>query len=166
MNGTEHNCECHSKKPLKKTWDNLQKGDVLVSRGGFEHLVIEVFGDIVYGENTDIKDEISFIWTKQMLQYKGYTIKQPEKHEEIKDYDSEVGDETLQKSSIKQPEVSEDWTPKEQYEYWFIRTSGSISMWIWHNSETDNEIKNFLGIFRTEKEAQKRLEEVKLLLKK
>lgn len=57
------------------------------------------------------------------------------------------------------------YEPKNEEEYYWINSEGEICLGTWYDYNSDNNRKGFLGIFPTEAEAKKRLEEIKILLK-
>lgn len=74
-------------KPLEKTWDNLEVGDILVKKNNnsIEHKVLGLCREIIFPSNPNDFDIPSPYWyTKKFLQKK-YTIKQPPKEEEVQE---------------------------------------------------------------------------------
>lgn len=66
--------------------------------------------------------------------------------------------------SFERIEEPKEW--KDGDEYWYISSLGTVlDRGRWGGYSTDERIRDFLGIFRTEKEAKARLEEIKRLIK-
>lgn len=60
----------------------------------------------------------------------------------------------------------EKWEPKIREKYHYVYEDGSVDWNTWRNYPIDNKRKDFLGIFKTAKEAEARLEEINGFLKK
>ena len=59
------------------TWDNLKWKDVVIDDGGDERMVLDVRNDLLDLSYFDDFDHHATIMTKQELQNRSYTIKQP-----------------------------------------------------------------------------------------
>ncbi len=55
----------------------------------------------------------------------------------------------------------EEWEPEVGDECWFIDGCGYVYESDWDNSEMDHMRKNFLGRYRTKKDAEKAIEDIK-----
>lgn len=59
----------------------------------------------------------------------------------------------------------EEW-PKEGDKYWCIQGIGRLKEFIWYaDDSTDRPIRDFMGVFRTRKEAEERMEKIKGFVK-
>lgn len=119
-----------------------KKGDRLVTNGsntvgmGHELEVCEVYGCMYF---LCYQKELKIIIAMQeYLDSNGYTLKSRPK---------------------------DDWTPEIGKQYYYITDSGFVNWLNWDNDKGDNERKDFLGIFRTQAEAEARLQEIKDNLK-
>lgn len=65
-------------KLMEKTMEDLQKGDVIISKSGREHTVIERLGDIVFTTGYENNWDDTVAWNTTELKDRGFTIKQPE----------------------------------------------------------------------------------------
>lgn len=113
-----------------------KKGDVLVDKDGCERKVLEILGCIYFIEHEFTPMVVAVL--EEWLDYRNYTLKSRPK---------------------------EDWTPEIGEKYYHITYGGTVGYLNWDNDEGDNGRKNFLGIFRTQAEAEARLQEIKDKLK-
>lgn len=123
---------------LKKYHKNnpmYKQGDILVNENGTEIRIRGVCGEIIF---------ISFECSPNKIEH---SVK-----------------ETLESLSFKLKQ--KEWEPKDGDIYWYISSIGEVTMGRFkENSSWDTKVKNFLGIFPTRELSEKRLEEIKKLLK-
>lgn len=60
----------------------------------------------------------------------------------------------------------QEWKVKIDEDYYFIDSASGVEEDYWSNDFIDNSRKNFLGIFKDQESAQKRIDEIKAMLKK
>jgi hypothetical protein len=115
-----------------------KKGDILVNEKGYERKIFEVLGDIYFVSETNILDYVScFPMLEHELNSNKYTLKSRPK---------------------------EDWTPRLAEEYWCIDGDG-VKSFFWDDELIEKNIKDTLGIFRSEQEAKDRLDKIKEFIK-
>ena len=69
---------------MKKTWDNLQAGDILINNYGDERMVLGILIDLVFPSYiNDFETTDDEFWHKKELQNGGWTIKQPERQKPV-----------------------------------------------------------------------------------
>jgi len=84
----------------------------------------------------------------------------------------EVSAEEIRKLIKENPEIvgelekkSKFFSPKAGDKYYYLDSAGDADFRKWDNDPIDHAIKNFLGVYQTEKEAKKALEKQKALVR-
>ena len=113
-----------------------KKGDI-ISGSYAQKKVIEVIGELYFLSADSVFDRTGYCYTEIELDRVGYTLKSRPK---------------------------EDWIPKMHCEYWYI-DGDKIEKSHWEEDEIDLGRKEQLGIFKTEQEAQERLDKIKEFIK-
>ncbi len=112
----------------------MQKGTILTNKNGDKRKILEVLGDLYFMFLEDDYVEHAVGYTKEQLETLGYTI------------------------------PKEEWKIKKHDTYWFIGAGGDVYDAIWDNFDVDIKRKNFLGIFKSQQEAQEALSKIKAML--
>lgn len=63
-----------------------------------------------------------------------------------------------------QPKDTEEW-PQWNHEVWSLNSFGELYSFTWRGTSLDKEVQDFIGIFKTKKEAEAHKEAIKSLNK-
>lgn len=121
-----------------KDLNKIKEGDVLVDGGGYKQTVLGRAGRVIWVTLTSYGEEPGMIFI--------YTIGQ------------------IIKDGWKFWEEEKEW-PSSYNQYYFIENDCSIDSSNWGNDLVDNHRRDFLGIFKTEKEAQARADKIREFVK-
>lgn len=75
-----------------------------------------------------------------------------------KEYEERIAKLEKELNKLKEAEIEDDEFPKYGQAYWFVETDGCVVYAYWDDSTTSNYRKDFLRIFKTEKECERYLE--------
>jgi len=114
----------------------LKQGDLVKNSEGRSRRVMEVCGTILPLSFFNNHAEYSYTTTEAQLKKDGYTWDTP------------------------------TWEATLGMEYWFIDGRGQADSRIWNDDRVDNDRKNFLGIYQTEKLCEASVLEIKSKLGK
>jgi hypothetical protein len=115
----------------------LKTGQIIENKDGEEVKVLGVCGEAVLVSYANSPEAGGLFYTEQGLIDDGYTL------------------------------PKEEWEPIEGITYWFIDNRGRIDTEIWDSDIIYNqEVKSFLGVYKSEADAKKALEEIKAKLGK
>lgn len=74
-----------------------------------------------------------------------------------KEYEERIAKLEKELDELKEVKIEDDEFPKYGQAYWFVGTNGYVVYAYWDNSTTSNYRKDFLRIFKTEKECERYL---------
>lgn len=75
-----------------------------------------------------------------------------------KEYEERIAKIERELDELKEVEIVDDEFPRLGEQYWFVDTHGYVAYAHWGDSTIDNYRKDFLRIFKTEKECERYLE--------
>lgn len=75
-----------------------------------------------------------------------------------KEYEERIAKIEKELKELKEVEIEDDEFPRLGEQYWFVDTHGYVAYAHWGDSTIDNYRKDFLRIFKTEKECERYLE--------
>lgn len=75
-----------------------------------------------------------------------------------KEYEERIAKLEKELDELKEVKIEDDEFPKYGQAYWFVETDGYVVGTQWCGSEVDSYRKDFLRIFKTEKECERYLE--------
>lgn len=75
-----------------------------------------------------------------------------------KEYEERIAKIERELDELKEVEIEDDEFPRYGQVYWFVGTNGYVVYAYWDDSTTSNYRKDFLRIFKTEKECERYLE--------
>ena len=75
-----------------------------------------------------------------------------------KEYEERIAKLEKELDELKEVKIEDDEFPKYGQVYWFVGTNGYVVYAYWDDSMTSNYRKDFLRIFKTEKECERYLE--------
>lgn len=75
-----------------------------------------------------------------------------------KEYEERIAKIEKELDELKEVEIVDDEFPRLGEQYWFVDTHGYVAYAHWGDSTIDNYRKDFLRIFKTEKECERYLE--------
>ena len=75
-----------------------------------------------------------------------------------KEYKERIAKLEKELDELKEVKIEDDEFPKYGQAYWFVGTNGYVVYAYWDDSTTSNYRKDFLRIFKTEKECERYLE--------
>jgi hypothetical protein len=114
----------------------LKQGDIITNTDGNKAKILAVCGEAVLRSDLNYFDEAHAWFTEKELIKDGWQF------------------------------PKEEWVPKLREKYWGITHDGFVNSFMWDNDKTDNNIKNFLGIYPNEESAQQALQDIKRKLGK
>lgn len=75
-----------------------------------------------------------------------------------KEYEERIAKLEKELDELKEVEIVDDEFPKYGQAYWFVETDGYVVYAYWGDNTTDNHRKDFLRVFKTQKECKRYLE--------
>lgn len=75
-----------------------------------------------------------------------------------KEYEERIAKLEKELKELKETKIEDDEFPRLGEQYWFVDTHGYVAYAHWDDSTTSNYRKDFLRIFKTEKECERYLE--------
>lgn len=75
-----------------------------------------------------------------------------------KEYEERIAKLEKELDELKEVKIEDDEFPKYGQAYWFVETDGYVVYAYWGDNTTDNHRKDFLRVFKTQKECKRYLE--------
>ncbi|MDM0704850.1 hypothetical protein QTH61_14985 [Clostridium perfringens] len=75
-----------------------------------------------------------------------------------KEYEERIAKIEKELDELKEVEIVDDEFPRLGEQYWYVGTIGYVVSAYWDDSTTDNHRKDFLRVFKTQKECKRYLE--------